>query len=202
MPVPDRLEESQAVPAILREQFRALLTRHPLEDVVLIRVLIEHYNEIAKRANNGDLADARRDYEALWARVPLPSDREVHVILKSFGLPVSALIYWRGGENAAARNELRGALAACAELVSSYRHTFVTCRQLHLANNYVRVLLSEADVAQARELLDNLCAVNNGDANRWPFVGKETLALPLIGDWRQAIEGQLADLDSRLVQLS
>lgn len=202
MASPEGLDESGSVPAILRAQLRALLTRHPLEDVVLVRVLIEHYNEIARYANNGDLSLARRNYDDLQKRVPLPSGREIHVILQSFALPVSALIYWRSGQHSDARRELLEALSACAELVSTYQHTFVTCRQLHLANNYVRVLLSEGDAVRAGELLGALTAVNQGNAAQWPFVGAETLVLPLIGDWSQAIHGQLAELDTRLVELA
>lgn len=195
---PTNLEEHESVPAILREQLTSLLTRHTLDDVVLVRVLIEHYNEIAATANRGDTSRARRDYQSLRERVPLPDSPEIEVILNSFALPVSALIYWRAGRNRLAREELVGSLEACADLVASYGHTFVTCRQLHLANNYARVLVSEGKTGEASSLTTALRLVISGDTARWPFVGAETLVLPLVGDWRDAIEGQLLKLEHQL----
>ncbi|AWK76442.1 hypothetical protein CBI38_34120 (plasmid) [Rhodococcus oxybenzonivorans] len=195
---PTNLDEHDGVPAILREQLTSLLTRHTLDDVVLVRVLIEHYNEIAATANRGDTRRARRDYQSLSERVPLPDSHEIKVILDSFALPVSALIYWRDGRNRLAREELVGSLEACADLVASYGHTFVTCRQLHLANNYVRVLVSEGKTGEAASLTTALRLVISGDTARWPFVGAETLVLPLVGDWRDAIEMQLLKLEHQL----
>jgi hypothetical protein len=196
------LDERDSVGPLLRQQFKALLTRHTLEDVVLVRVLIEHYNQVALAAKRGDLMRARRDYEALSVKVPLPPAKEIAVILDSFALPVSALIYWQQGEYSFARCDLVNALKACADLVVSYGHTFVTGRQLHLANNYLRVLLSEGRTEEATGLFKSLQLVSNGDQSQWPFVGADTLTIPLVGDWRKAIDAQLRKIEGQILEMS
>lgn len=77
------LDERDAARALLEEQFKSLLTRHSFEDVVLVRALIEHYNEVAATAKRGDLYRAQRDFEALQARIPLPPSDEIKTILAS-----------------------------------------------------------------------------------------------------------------------
>ena len=80
------LDERNTARALLEEQFRSLLKRHSFEDVVLVRVLIEHYNDVAATAKRGELTRAQRDFEALQARVPLPSE-EIKTVLDSLLSP-------------------------------------------------------------------------------------------------------------------
>ncbi len=195
------LDERNTARALLEEQFRSLLKRHSFEDVVLVRVLIEHYNDVAATAKRGELTRAQRDFEALQARVPLPSE-EIKTVLDSFALPVSALIYWQLGEHRRARNDLVATFDAFAELARSYGHVFHGGRQLHQAVNYARVLLAEGKATEAAALATSLRAVSAGDRSSWPFSGGETLQLPVLGDWRRAIDTQLDKVESDLAELS
>ena len=196
------LDERDAARALLEEQYKSLLTRHSFEDVVLVRALIEHYNEVAATAKRGDLYRAQRDFEALQARIPLPPSDEIKTILASFALPVSALIHWQLGEHRRARDDLTATFDACAELVRSYGHVFHGGRQLHQAVNYARVLLAEGKAKEAAALVISLRAVSAGDRSSWPFSGGETLQLPVLGDWRRAIDTQLDKVESDLAELS
>jgi hypothetical protein len=194
------LAENEAAAALLREQLKALLTRHSFEDIVLVRALLEHYNEVAVTAKRGDLSRARRDFDALRTRVPLPPSDEIETLVASFALPVSALIYWQLGEYCRARKDLVGSFDACAALVRSYGHVFHGGRQLHQAVNYARVLLAEGKATEAAALATSLRKVSDGDRSSWPFRGADTLRLPVVGDWRTAIDGQLDKLESDLAE--
>jgi tetratricopeptide (TPR) repeat protein len=196
------LTENEAAAELLREQLKALLTRHSFEDIVLIRALLEYYNEVATLAKRGHLSRARRDYDALQTRVPLPPSDEIETLVASFALPVSALIYWQLGEYGRAREDLLGSFAACAALVQTYGHVFHGGRQIHQAVNYARVLLAEGKVTEAASLATRLRKVNDGDRTSWPFCGADTLRLPVMGDWRRAIDDQLDKLESSLAEQS
>jgi hypothetical protein len=195
------LDESDIAAELLHEQFKALLRRHSFEDIVLVRVLVEHYNEVAATAKRGDLVRARRDLNALQARISIPPSDEIKLILASFALPVSALIYWQLGEHQRARDDLVATFDACAELVRSYGHAVHGGRQLHQGVNYARVLLAEGKAKEAAALVTSLRAVSAGDRSSWPFNGADTLTLPITGDWRRAIDMQLDMLESDMSEL-
>ena len=196
------LAEHEAAAALLREQLKALLTRHTFEDIVLVRALLEHYNEVAVAAKRGDLWRARRDFDALRTRVPLPPSHEIETLVASFALPVSALIYWQLGEYCRARKDLLSSFDACAELVRTFGHVFHGGRQVHQAVNYARVLLAEGKATEAAALVTSLRKVSDGDRFSWPFCGADTLRLPVLGDWRKAIDEQLDKLETALVKQS
>lgn len=196
------LDERDVARALLAEQFKSLLQRHGFEDVVLLRALIEHYNEVASTAKRGDLSRARKDFDALQARVPLPPSDEIKTILASFAMPVSALIHWQLGEYPSARSDLTATFDACAELVRSYGHVFHGGRQLHQAVNYARVLVAEGKTKEASSLVICLRKVSAGDRSSWPFSGADTLQLPVLGDWRTAIDAQLDKVESDLAELT
>src|SRR4051794_41166552 len=79
-------------------QFQTLIKRHPIEDVILVRVLTDHYQLAANSAKAGQLPEARRQLLALANGIELPDHEELRLSTAIAELPVWALIRWLDGE--------------------------------------------------------------------------------------------------------
>ena len=188
-----------ATAELRRRQFALLLGRHRYQDVILVRVLTEHYQHVATGAKAGRVDVARAQLRALAEGVPLPESPELRLVVEFAALPVSALIQFQQGDLLAARQLLTDALDVGAELAFRYGHDYVTGKRLHLAANLARIAIAEGHHEQAAALLADLHAVSGGQRSRWPFAGVATLEVPLPDDMRAVIDAQLRREQARLV---
>ena len=182
-----------------RRQLTLLLERHRHEDVILARVLTEHYQHVASEAKAGRGEGARAQLKMLAEEVPLPDTPELRGVVELAALPAWALVDFQEGNLDAARQLLLRALEVAAELAACYGHDFLTGKRLHLAANVVRIEIADGQQERAAALLVNLRAVSLGNRNRWPFVGATTLDVPLSPDVRLVIDSQLGREQDRLM---
>jgi hypothetical protein len=190
--------DAHVAPTMLRRQLTLLFSRHQAEDVILVRVLCEHYHHAAMTAKSGHPDAARRQLGDLAGGVPVPSHIELRSVVEVAAQPVWALVSWLTGTHDRARGQLLDALDACAELSGTWGHDYLTGRQLHLGVNMARVAITAGDHAGARSLLADLSAAVDGDPSRWPFAGAPSLQVPLTGLERLAMTGQLDRAAQRL----
>lgn len=172
-------------------QFKTLIKRHRLEDVILVRVLTDHYQLVANTAKAGQLSEARRQLVALASDIELPTDEELSLSTSIAELPVWALIQWLEGESTEALDRLEGAIESGGMLAGTYGHGYLTSRRLYLGVNMSRVLITMGDVATASRLVDSLTEVAAGDRSRWPFTGSDSLTVPLRGIQRSIMAWHL-----------
>jgi hypothetical protein len=184
-----------------RQQFRLLIGRHRHEDVILVRVLAEHYHQVAIVAKNGAIDTAERQFESLARGVPVPAIRELRLVVDVASHPVLALINFRRSLYDSAATQLERALDACGTLASEYGHGYLTGKQLHLALNVARVATTQRDTPRASDLLSRIEKVIQGDRSAWSFGGGALLALPLAGATRAMIRAQLTRETHRLAEM-
>lgn len=183
-----------------RDQFSLLIRRHRPEDVILARVLTEHYQQVAMAVKGGELGAAAADFAELGG-IALPDEQELRLVVAVAALPVGALIEFRSGRLPDAARALEQALAASVELAEAYGHYYLTPKQLHLAVNLARVTTADGDREGAAHLLERISAVANGDRTRWPFAGAGSLRLPLSPEAWTAVSAQLHRETGRLTQM-
>ncbi|MEH0661008.1 hypothetical protein QA860_25405 [Streptomyces stelliscabiei] len=194
--------ETSPLREMARRQFDLLISRHRAEDVILVRVLVEHYQHVAQAVKDGQLALARSQLSSLAKGVPLPAHEELTRVIDVGALPVRALVEWREGEHRTARLQILDALDACGELSDRWGHDYLTGKQFHLAANIARVMITEGDEDGTIELLAALRTVAlDGDRTRWPFIGTASLDVPLQGLWRASVEEELQRVASHMTGL-
>lgn len=172
-------------------QYKALIKRHPVDDVILVRVLTDHYQLVANTAKAGEIDEAKRMLTALARDIELPADEEIRDSVRLAELPVRALVHWREGETAAALDRLHAGLDSGGRLASAYAHDYLTSRRIYIGVNMTRVLVTTDDVAGASRLVDSLAAVAAGDRARWPFSEPASLDVPLRGLHQAVIDWHL-----------
>lgn len=172
-------------------QFKALIKRHPVEDVILVRVLADHYQLAAKAAKLGEIGEAKRILAALGRDVDLPPDDEIGQAVRFAELPARALVHWLEGETVEALDLLRGGLESGGRLASAYEHDYLTSKRIYIGANVARVLVATDDVADASRLVDSLVDVAAGDRGRWPFGEPDSLDVPLQGRQQAVIAWHL-----------
>lgn len=170
---PDELEALRSYMAGL---CRHILKRHSYEDFLLVRTLNDYHQHVAMSAKLGDLARATQDLAAL--RSLRPRDPELASACKVSSEPVEALIAWKQGDDERAIRHMHVALSAAAHLADTYEHDYLTARRIYLATNVARVLLGSGRRSDAHRLCQDLAAVVEGDAARWPYESSETLRVP------------------------
>jgi hypothetical protein len=180
MSVRVRATEGDLQHAYYAGQFKALIRRHRIDDVILVRVLTDHYQVAANTAKAGQLSQARRQLIALDTAVEVPAE-ELTLSTGIAELPVWALIHWLDGGYTEARDCLERAIAGGATLAETYGHDYLTPRRIYLGVNMSRVLVAMGDLATASRLVDSLVEVAAGDRGRWPFPGSDSLIVPLRG---------------------
>lgn len=162
-------------------QFKALIKRHRLEDVILVRVLTDHYQLAANTAKAGDIAKAKRQLTALARHVELPADEEIGLSTSVTELTVWALVDWLDGSPNDALGRLHVALENSGKLAAFYGHEYLTSRRIYIGVNVSRVLKTMGDVSASSQLIDSLIKVAEGDRSLWPFTEPDSLAVPLRG---------------------
>ena len=184
--------------ALRRRPLALLLGRFPPEEVILARVLADHYQHVATTARSGRVDTADAELRTLGRDVPVPDAPELRRVVDLAALPAAALVRFGEGRFAAARELLLRALDVGAELASRYGHYYLTGKRLHFAANLVRVATAEGRHEEATALLADLGAVSGGERERWPFTGAVTLDVPLPDDVRAFIHAQLRREADRL----
>jgi hypothetical protein len=172
-------------------QFKTLIRRHKLEDVILVRVLTDHYQLVANTAKAGQLAKARRQLIALARDIELPADEELSLSTSVAELPVWALIHWLDDQATEALDRLQGALENSGRLAATYGHGYLSSRRIYIGVNMSRVLMTMGDSAAAHRLVDSLIEVAAGDRSRWPFTEPDSLSVPLRGAHRSIMAWHL-----------
>lgn len=169
------------------QQFKTLLPRHSLTDVMLVRVLTDYYQLIANVAKAGRCAAAKYQLQALSHDIGQPAGDELGAASRIAELPVRALINWLEGEAAPAVDQLQAALECGHLLAGTYQHSYLTPRRIYIGVNMSRVLISQGEHTAAVRLIDALTAVAAGERLRWPFGGADSLTVPLTGMHRSVI---------------
>jgi hypothetical protein len=182
-------------------QFKALSKRHSVEEVMLVRVLTDHYQLVANTAKSGELDEAKRLLASLAREVELPADDEIRHSVRVAELPVRALVHWLEGEASAALDRLRDGLQSGGRLAGTYGHDYLTSRRIYIGVNVVRVLITTEDFAGASRLIDSLAGVAAGDRGRWPFSEPDSLDVPLHGLHEALIAWHLERMRSRVLSL-
>ena len=175
----------------LRCQFHALTRRHVLDDLILLRVLVDNYHHAAIEAKEGRVDSARCEMQALDS-ISTSADPEIGAVRRLSALPVWALICWKDGHPKEAIEHLSSSLEACRDLSAVFEHDYLTAKRLHLAANIARVLASCGEEHRSIELASSLRSVALGDRDAWPYWGRESLQIPLKENELQIIEYQLA----------
>lgn len=180
------------------EQFKTLIRRHRVEDVLLVRVLTDYYQLAANRAKAGETAEAKSQLLAMARDIDVPDDEELRLAANIAELPVWALVHWLEGDAPAAIERLRTALASGHVLAGTYGHGYLTTRRIYIGVNLSRVLVTSGDHDAASRLIRSLKAVAAGDRAQWPFEGADSLAVPLTGMYRSIIGWHLNRAQSML----
>lgn len=176
---PDPVEQ-RVLDAFVTAECSALLRRHSLEDFLLLRTLADHHQHAATEAKLGRLAVARAQLRALDALCP--HGEELALVFRLTAGPTWALVEWKAGDLDRARAHMHGTLDSAAWLAARFGHDYLTPRRIYLATNLARVEASAARPALAAERAEALRAVADGDRDRWPHPGADTLRVPLTGD--------------------